>query len=109
MARQRWVYRQDPETGEVKAYEVGVDYEPPARLQISTDTHYVDTTTADGKPLGSRAAHRAYLRDNNLALADDFRQTWAKAEVQRQNAFKNDSARREALGRALYEARKGRK
>lgn len=108
MPRQRWVYRQHPETGEVTAHEVGTEYEPPARLQISMDTHYAETKTVDGKPLGSRSAHRAYMKEAGLALADDYRDTWAKAAEQRQNAFRNDRQRREAIGRAMYEARKGR-
>jgi hypothetical protein len=103
--RHRWVYRQNPETGQVEAIEVTAEREPEARLQISMDTHYDGLRTTEGIDIGSRRKHQQYMKDNGLTLADDYRQTWDAARKQRDDFFTGNAGkaeRREAIERAIH-------
>ena len=51
------------------------------------DRHYDGLRATDGTDISSRSKHRQYMRDNNLTTADDYTQTWAKAEAQRREFF----------------------
>lgn len=51
------------------------------------DRHYDGLRATDGADISSRSKHREYMRANNLTTADDFTQTWAKAEAQRREFF----------------------
>jgi hypothetical protein len=78
----------------------------PARLQINTDSHYAGLRATDGTPIDSRTKHRAYMKANNLALADDFKGVWQKAEVERGKWARGelkDKQRHEAMGRLWYD------
>jgi hypothetical protein len=100
-------YRWDEESQ--KLVEVGSDWAPTARVEIDVDRHYENLAMQDGVVVGSRRQHREYLKSRNLALADDFKETWAKQQKQREAARQGDfdhKARREALGRALYQMEK---
>jgi hypothetical protein len=94
--------------------EVGGDYEDPTaqRLAPVTDLYMDGARATDGTDIGSRAKRRAYMRAHNVADASDYTQTWAKkrAEREAQATGKHDTqARREALGRALYEAQRSKR
>jgi hypothetical protein len=111
LSRRRWVYR-EVAPGQVEAFEVGADVEPEARTQIVMDRHYENTCATDGTDIGSRRKHREYMRINGLTTMDDYKDTWAKAEKERQKFYAGDfdhKARREAIGRAMYEAERKRK
>jgi hypothetical protein len=89
--------------------EDGESTDIPARLQINTDSHYSGLQATDGTPIDSRTKHRAYMKANGLALADDFKGVWQKAEQERgkfQRGEVRNRERREALGRLWYEAEK---
>jgi hypothetical protein len=84
-----------------------------ARNHIVSDLYMVGTTTLDdnGKPvdLGSRAKRRAYMKENGLSDMSDWRNYWADAEKRRaavRDGTADRTARREAIGRAMYEAAK---
>jgi hypothetical protein len=112
MTRRRWIYRPDPDTGELVALEVSPDYEPPVRTQVSMDRHYENTAATDGTDIGSRRRHREYMKQHNLTTADDYKETWAKASQQRQDFFEGrhrDSQLREAIGRAWHDLERKRK
>ena len=70
--------------------------DPDVVFLLVNSTHYM----AD-KP----ASNAEYMKANNLALADDFKNTWAKAEQERK-AFHSGQHKapelREQIGRALY-------
>jgi hypothetical protein len=76
---------------------------------------YGGLRTSEGIDVSSKRRHREYCRANNLGLADDYRQTWSKAAEERAKAFTpgagyDRAARREAIGRTIYELEKrGRK
>lgn len=56
--------------------------------------------------IGTRKRHREYLRENGLATADDFTETWKKAAEQRERVKQGEmpsKTRREVLERRMYE------
>jgi predicted nucleic acid-binding Zn ribbon protein len=66
------------------------------------DRHYDGLRATDGTDISSRSKHREYMRANNLTTADDFTQTWAKAEQQRREVFSgNDTSRAGDIARAI--------
>jgi hypothetical protein len=114
MSRRRWVYTRGgkpilDENGNLAPVEVAIDNEPPARLQISMDRHYENMAATDGTDIGSRRKHQEYMKRNNLTLASDYKNEWAKAEQERAKAFTGQHdkrERREAIERAFYQRRK---
>lgn len=107
MTRRTYAYRKNPETGQVESYEVGADYVPAeARPPVYTDRYMEGVRATDGTDIGSRAKRAEYMRRHNLADADDFKGTWARAATEREAFYsgKHDTqARREAIARALHE------
>lgn len=91
-------YRVNPTTGEIE--ELGAGYEPTARVEIMTDSHYAGLQATDGTAIDSRRKHRAYMKANNLTLADDFKQTWKDAPAKR--AQEARAGLREAIGQAVH-------
>jgi hypothetical protein len=94
--------------------EVGEDYEDPsaARCGPVTDLYMDGTRATDGTDIGSRAKRRAYMQANNVTDASDYTQSWAKARAEREalaTAKHDTQARREALGRALYEKQRSKR
>jgi hypothetical protein len=80
--------------------------EPEARgVQIIGDSHYDGLQATDGTDISSRAKHKAYMKKNGLTIADDFKETWAKAEEKRADFYqgKGGSVSREDIGRAIHE------
>lgn len=47
------------------------------------DRHYEGLKATDGTDISSRSKHREYMKANGLAMADDFKNTWAQAQEQR--------------------------
>lgn len=66
----------------------------------------------DGSPINSRAKHREHMHRHGLTMAGDYSGTWKKAEQDRLRARtpeasgRDSRARKETLGRALYELRR---
>ena len=113
MPRKR--YRFDPELQQMVEVEpdwTGADRKAPVPTE---ELVFGNLRASDGTPVNTRKRHRDYCRQNNLGLADDYKQTWAKAAEERAKAFTpgagyDRAARREAIGRAIYELEKrGRK
>lgn len=88
--------------GEAEAPERAID------APIMVDRFYENTKTVDGVDIGSRAKHRAYMKDRGLAPADDFSPGWYEAE-RRKTADQAKRERRETLERAFYEISNKRK
>ena len=74
---------------------------------LAGDRHYDGLRSTDGTPIDSRTKHREYMRRNNLTVADDFKETWARAQKQREEyrsgTFK-DRELRETLTEAVTKA-----
>jgi len=79
--RGRWVYDEAQQklvpADEYRAAERALD------APIMMDRFYENTFATDGTDIGSRRKRRDYMRAKGLADADDYKETWAKAEEQR--------------------------
>ena len=66
---------------------------------LAGDRHYDGLRATDGTPIDSRTKHREYMKRNGLAMVDDFKQTWAKAQKEREEyrsgTFKDPELRKE--------------
>jgi hypothetical protein len=86
------------------------DYRPPDRAldaPIMVDRFYENTKATDGTDIGSRAKHRAYMKANGLASADDFSPGWyaARRSEQKREA---DRTRHATIDRAFHDIDAGR-
>jgi hypothetical protein len=89
------------------------DYVAPSRAldaPVMAGRFYEGASFNDGEKvhdLGSRSKHRAFMREKGWATADDFEESWTKAEqardARRTEQKLPDKSRREAVARALYE------
>ena len=91
--------------------EVGSDWEPQdRRVPVVGDAHYDGLRSpVDGTDISSRTKHRNYMKATGLALADDYKGEWSQAEQRRARAASGDfdrKERRDAIGRAIYEAQR---
>ncbi len=84
------------------------DYRPEPRAPVVGDSHYDGLRTSDGVDVSTRAKHRAYMKEHGLALAGDFKETWAQAEQERSGPSR-DPERRDQIGRVIYELENGRR
>lgn len=50
---------------------------------LAGDRHYDGLRAPDGTDISTRTKHREYMKRHGLATADDFTDTWKKAEAQR--------------------------
>lgn len=112
MSRKR--YRWNASKGELE--ELGADYVPESRQAGApvSDLYMDGVRATDGTDIGSRKKRREYMQARGLADADDFRGEWARAQKAREAAYVGGSGfdsshRREAVARALYDARKARR
>jgi putative FmdB family regulatory protein len=68
---------------------------------LAGDRHYDGLRATDGTPIDTRSKHRAYMKANGLAMADDFKQTWADAAKEREKirsgAAIEDAKRKELI------------
>ncbi|NBD11823.1 hypothetical protein [Corallococcus silvisoli] len=105
--RRRFVYRSNPDTGQVESFEVGADYQSvEARTPLFTDRFMEGHCAQDGTDISSRAKRRDYMRAHDLADTSDFTGVWERAAQERarfygSNAQHDTQARREAIVRAM--------
>lgn len=76
------------------------------KVAIFGDAHYAGIRSPiDGTIIDSRTKHRQYMKDNGLAMYDDFKDTWA-AEQKRRDAVRSGhfdtKARKEIIEKAWY-------
>lgn len=86
MTRRRYI--QDRTTGEL--IEVTADHREPMRNDAGAlwgDSSYAGLRATDGTDISTRSKHREYMRANNLTTVDDFQNTWAKAQEQRERLY----------------------
>lgn len=106
MSRRRWKW--DLQLG--RLVELPTEWEPTPRTEIMTGAAYEGVRALDGTDLSSRRKHETYMRDNGLALASDYRETWKQAARERERMAQGDfdhKARREDVGRAVYRKFRG--
>lgn len=75
---------------------------------LAGDRHYDGVAATDGTPIDSRTKHREYMKRNDLAMTSDFKETWAKAalerEVVRTQDFQPDPARKRMIAEQVGQA-----
>lgn len=72
----------------------------------SEEEIYGRLQATDGTDISSRTKRERYMRANGLADAGDFKETWSKAQKDREayrRGEKVNPERREALGRIAYQ------
>lgn len=103
MTRRRYI--QDRTTGEL--IEVTSDYQAPLRNDAGAlwgDSSYAGLKATDGTDISTRTKHREYMRANNLTTVDDFKDTWAKAQEQRERYYtQGGSFSRRDIERAIHQ------
>jgi hypothetical protein len=103
MTRRRYI--QDRHTGEL--IEVSQDYRAPLPNDAGVlwgDRHYDGARATDGTDISTRTKHREYMAARGLTLADDYKNTWANAQAQREAYFRaGGSIRREDVARAIHD------
>jgi hypothetical protein len=74
---------------------------------LAADETLSDLRATDGTDISSRTKRTKYMKENNLAYADDFKETWAQAQSQRAKHFLDGSddkkARRDEISRVVYQ------
>lgn len=79
---------------------------PEAKLHIQTDAGFDNLRASDGTDLTSRSRWKQYMHDNNLTIANDWKETWAKAAKRREAVVTGkyrDPKRTEAVRRIVNE------
>jgi hypothetical protein len=71
-------------------------YFPPSGLNaidniLAGDRHYDGLRAQDGSDISSRSKHREYMKRHGLTMADDYKETWAKAEKAREAYRRGES------------------
>ncbi len=82
MTRRRWIQI----NGEL--IEVTQDHQPEMRNDSGAlwgDRSYDGLRATDGTDISTRSKHQAYMKANNLTTIDDYKDTWAKAQAQREH------------------------
>lgn len=104
--KRRWVYTEGGRPCE--PYEVEVDAPLPPRVEIATGNFYEGARATDGTPIDTRKRHREYMKREGVAMADDFKETRARAAEARARYLSGEpeKATREAVQRAWYEVHK---
>jgi hypothetical protein len=103
MTRRRYV--QDRQTGEL--IEITADYQPELRTDSGAlwgDRSYDGLKAPDGTDISSRTKHRDYMKATGLTTADDFKETWAKAQESRERYMQQGgSFSRSDVERAIHQ------
>jgi hypothetical protein len=103
--RRRFIY--DRETDSMVEITAGIERQVNAHTADGAlwgDRSYEGMRAPDGSDISSRSKHREYMRLNNLATADDYTQSWAKAEQQRneyRTTGKGGAVTRDDIARAI--------
>ena len=102
MARRRFIQMKEPP---YELIEVTDDYMAPSRGDSALwgDRNYEGMTAPDGTDISSRTKHREYMKAKGLTTMDDFKDTWARAKVERENYMQHGgSFKRADIERAIY-------
>lgn len=104
MTRRRYVQMKEPPYDLI---EVTEDHHAPMRTDSGAlwgDRSYDGLRATDGTDISSRSKHREYMKANGLATVDDFKDSWAKAQEQRDNYRTNGGTfSRRDVERAIHQ------
>lgn len=104
MTRRRFIQSKEPP---YELIEITADYQPELRNDSGVlwgDRHYDGARATDGTDISTRTKHREYMKANNVTVMDDFKDTWAKAQAQREQLFtEGGTFRRQDVERAIHQ------
>lgn len=103
MAKRRFIQMREPP---YELVEVTDDYDAPARADSALwgDRSYEGMVAPDGTDISSRTKHREYMKAKGLTTMDDFKESWAKAKVEREHYVQHGgSFKRADIERAIYQ------
>ena len=86
--------------------EVTDDYVSPSRADSALwgDRNYEGMVAPDGTDISTRTKHRDYMKAAGVTTMDDFKDTWAKAKVERERYYtEGGSFKRADIERAIYQ------
>lgn len=95
-------YRYDEVTKAI--VEVGAVHSPAPRVHILTDSPYAGLRATDGTVLDTRKKHREYMKENGLALYEDYKETFEKAVEARDKEAMGFTPRDDTLRADIAEA-----
>jgi hypothetical protein len=81
-----------------------------AQDNVVGDYHYTGLKATDGTPIDTRAKHREYMYRHGLTTADDYTETWAKAQKAREAYRRGEGGgaiTRDDIARAFARAQGG--
>ena len=102
MTRRRYIQMKEPP---YELIEVTDDYDSPARADSALwgDRNYEGMVAPDGTDISSRTKHREYMKATGLTTTDDYKDSWAKAQEQRERYYQQGgSFDRSAIERAIH-------
>jgi len=85
MSKKRYIQNKD---FPYELIEVTDDYQPALSADSGAlwgDRSYDGLRATDGTDISTRSKHQAYMKANNLTTIDDYKDTWAKAQAQREH------------------------
>jgi len=85
MTKKRYIQSKEPP---FELIEVPDDYQPALATDSGAlwgDSSYDGMRATDGTDISTRSKHREYMRANNLTTMDDYKDTWAKSQAQREH------------------------
>lgn len=104
MTRRRYIQSKEPP---YELIEITDGYQAELRTDAGVlwgDRHYDGLRAPDGSDISTRSKHREYMKANNVTIADDFKDTWAKAREQRERAYtQGGSFKRSDIERAIHQ------
>jgi hypothetical protein len=104
MTKKRYIQSKEPP---FELIEVPEDYQPALATDSGAlwgDASYDGMRATDGTDISTRSKHRDYMRANNLTTMDDFKDTWAKAQAQRDHYRQNGGTfNRRDVERAIHQ------
>lgn len=87
--------------------EITDDYQAPMRTDSGAlwgDRSYDGLKAPDGTDISTRTKHREYMKATGLTTADDFKDTWAQAKVQRERFYtEGGSFSKRDIERAIHQ------
>jgi len=71
---------------------------------VVSDAHYEGLRATDGTDIGTRKKHREYMKRHGLTTVDDYKQTWAKKQQERENYYqKGGTITRDHIRRVIHQ------
>jgi uncharacterized protein (UPF0262 family) len=69
-----------------------------------SDSHYDGLRATDGTDISTRKKHRDYMKRHGLTTADDYKDSWSKKKIERENYYqKGGTITRDHICRVIHQ------